>query len=108
MLVYEVNLDVDTQVRDAYVAWLDAHAREIVALPGFTGARLFDVSEPAPAPGRVALCVQYTLQDEASLARYLHDDAPRMRADGLARFGGRFVATRRVLRALDLRHEASV
>lgn len=96
-VVYEVNLDVDAQIADAFRAWLDAHVREILRLDGFVVARLFEVREPAPEAGRVALCVQYTLRDAAALDIYLCEHAPRMRADGLARFGGRFSAQRRVM-----------
>lgn len=96
-VIYEVNLDVDTAVRADYLAWLRAHVDEIRALAGFTGAECFEVLDPAPAPGRFALCVQYRLADAAALEAYLRDHAPRLRADGVARFGGRFSATRRVL-----------
>ncbi|GAB2627165.1 DUF4286 family protein [Novilysobacter erysipheiresistens] len=98
-VVYEVNLDIDADVIAAYRRWLDAHVAEICALPGFTGARVFEVVEPATAEGRVALCVQYLLRDAAALDDYLADHAARMRADGLARFGGRFNASRRILRS---------
>lgn len=98
-VIYEVNLDIDAGVEGDYRAWLRQHIAEILALPGFTGARQFDVREPQAADGRVLLCVQYTLVDEAALQDYLRDHAPRLRADGMARFGGRFVATRRVLQA---------
>ena len=98
-VVYEVNLDIDADVIAAYRSWLDAHVVEICALPGFTGARVFEVVEPAAADGRVALCVQYLLRDAAALDDYLAHHATRMRADGLARFGGRFNASRRILRS---------
>lgn len=100
-VLYAVSLDVDAAVIDEYLVWLRAHMREIAALPGFTGAQLFEQDEPAAQPGRVALSVHYTLRDEQALADYLRDHAPRMRADGLARFGGRFNATRQVLRQID-------
>lgn len=99
-VVYEVALDVDAEVGDAFRAWLDAHVREILALPGFIDARLSRVDEPAATPGRLALCVQYTLRDAAALEAYLRDHAPAMRADGQARFGGRFDAQRRVTTTL--------
>ena len=44
-----------------------------------------------------AFCVQYRLRDAAALEHYLQEHAPRMRADGEARFGGRFSASRRIL-----------
>ncbi|MDX2088603.1 MAG: DUF4286 family protein [Kofleriaceae bacterium] len=96
-VIYEVNLDIDAAVADAYRAWLTVHIDELLTLPGFLEATCFDVRDPAPSAGRVALCVQYQLRDRAALDDYLRDHAPRMRADGLQRFGDAFRATRRIL-----------
>lgn len=98
-LVYEVNIDLDAAIRADYLAWLDVHVAQICALPGFLGARILEVTDPAPAPGRAGLCVQYRLSGPAALGRYLADHAPRLRAEGLERFGSHFAATRRVLAA---------
>jgi hypothetical protein len=98
-VVYEVNIDLDAAIRGDYLAWLDAHVAEICALPGFIGAQVFEVADPPAAPGRAVLCVQYRLRGQADLDRYLAEHAPRLRAEGLARFGGRFSASRRVLTA---------
>ena len=100
MIVYEVNVFVRREIEAAYREWLDAHVREIVALPGFTGAQVFERSEPAAAEGEFALCMQYRLRDAAALAAYLREHAPRLRADGIARFGDGFRAERRVLATL--------
>ena len=100
MIVYEVNLDVRADIYDAYRAWLAAHVGEILALPGFVSAEIFDVRDPAPARGRRALTVCYRVADEASLERYFAEHAPRLREDGQRRFGGAFTATRRVLAGL--------
>lgn len=96
-MLYEVNIDLDATVREAYFEWLEAHVAEIRALPGFTGAEVFEVLDPPSAPGRTTICVQYRLTGHDALDAYLRDHAPRLRADGLARFGGRFNASRRVL-----------
>jgi hypothetical protein len=98
-VIYEVNIEVDGAAHDEYRVWLHDHVAEILALPGFKGAKIFEVLEPPPSAGRVGLCVQYALQDRAALDDYLRDHAPRLRADGMARFGDRFQASRRVLRA---------
>ena len=98
-LVYEVNLDVDAAIGGEYRAWLDAHVAEICALPGFTGAQVFEVRDPPAAADRLSLCVQYRVRGQADLDHYLAEHAPRLRAEGLARFGGRFSASRRVLAA---------
>ena len=97
MIVYEVNLFVRREVEAAYRAWLDAHVREIVALDGFLGAEVFERREPGAEDGEFALCTQYRLRDAAALEAYLREHAPRLRADGLARFGPAFRAERRVL-----------
>jgi hypothetical protein len=97
-LVYEVNLDVDIAIAGEYRAWLQTHVAQMLALPGFVSAQLFELLEPAEA-GRSAWCVHYHLCDAAALDAYLRDHAPRMRADGSARFGDRFRASRRVLLA---------
>lgn len=97
-VVYEVNIDLDAALETGYRAWLQDHAGEILALPGFLEARLFDVLDPPPAPGRVALCIHYRLRDEAALHDYFDLHAARLREEGLARFGGGFTARRRVLR----------
>jgi hypothetical protein len=96
-VVYEVNLAVDAAVLGEYRAWLAAHVAQILALPGFAGAQVWDVREPAPPPGEAHLCVQYRLRDADALEAYLRDHAPRLRAEGVARFGERARAQRRVL-----------
>ena len=103
MIVYEVDLVLDAGIADEYRTWLTAHVGELLALPGFTGASILEVLEPPATPGEARLCVQYTLRDEAALAAYLRDHAPRLREAGIARFGGRFRASRRVLRTLETR-----
>lgn len=99
--VYEVNLQVRPARADAYRQWLRAHIAEILALPGFVGAECFAVSEPADAEGWVSLCVQYRLVDAEALQHYLREHAPRLRGEGLARFGEDFRAQRRILQRLD-------
>ena len=101
-LLYEVTLFVEAALAHEFAAWLDAHVRAIRALPGFTGAAVLRRLEPAPDAGEVVFCAQYWLRDRAAFDAYLRDHAPAMRADGVARFGTRFRAERRVL-ALALR-----
>ena len=99
-VIYEVNLDIDAAIRAEYLDWLAAHVEEIGALPGFLGAQVLEIADPPAAPGRIGLCVQYRLSGQPALDAYLAEHAPRLRADGMARFGGRFTASRRVLAAL--------
>lgn len=97
-VVYEVTIDLDAGIEAEYRDWLHHHVAEILALPGFIDARVFDVIDPPSAPGRIAVCTQYRLRDAAALQAYFDHHAPRLRGDGIARFGAKFIASRRVLR----------
>lgn len=99
-LIYEVNLSVDTEIADEYRLWLMAHVQEMLALPGFTAARILETVDATTDTDEIALCTQYELVDQQALDDYLRLHAARMRAQGVARFGDRFRASRRVLRDL--------
>ena len=73
--------------------------REILELDGFTGAQLErEVAVPASdTSDTVRFCARYTLTDLDSLNAYFAHHAPRLREDGLRRFGGNVRASRRVL-----------
>jgi hypothetical protein len=96
MILYAVELEMATALRDEYLAWLNGHMREMLALPGLLGAEIMVPLEPPPE-GRWIVCVHYRLRDRTAWHAYLVEHALRMREAGLARFGDRVKATRRVL-----------
>lgn len=100
MITYEVTLFVQRDIEVSFRAWLDGHVRAILALPGFTRAEVLERTDPAPAAGEFVLCAVYRLQDAGALLAYFRDHAAVMRADGVARFGEKFRAERRVLAML--------
>ena len=93
-LVYEVTLDIDAGAATEFDGWLKEHVREMLALPGFHDARILK-PEGAP-PGTERRVVQYTLGSRAELDHYVAEHAPRMREDGVKRFGDKMKASRRV------------
>lgn len=99
MIIYEVNLLIDSEIEQTYRVWLDAHVREILALPGFIDAEILE--EKTSEAGKIALSVRYRLSSQADLDSYLADHAPRLRAEGQNKFGGRFSASRRILRSIN-------
>jgi hypothetical protein len=93
-LVYEVTLDIQADKATEFDGWLKDHVREMLALPGFHDARILT---PAGAePGSERRVVQYTLGSRTELDQYLAEHAPRMREDGVKRFGDKMKASRRV------------
>lgn len=94
-VIYEVNLDVDAAIGDAFLAWLRDHVTEMLALPGFLDARISAIEDPPP--GRLLWCVHYRVRSRAALQDYFDHHAAALRGDGIARFGDRFGASRRIL-----------
>lgn len=96
MIVYEVNLDVNTAIFESYLAWLKPHIQDILALQGFVKADLlFDNEQSSEAIKKVT--VVYYLKDYESYSHYLETYATKMREDAMKRFDGQFSAKRRVL-----------
>lgn len=100
MIVYVVELEMEATLRGEYLAWLRGHVEEMLALPGFTGADILERRDPPPPAGRWGVDVHYRLRDGRAFEAYLSEHAPRMRAAGLARFGQRVYASRRVLESV--------
>ena len=105
-MIYEVTLHARAEIADAYLAWLREHVAAMLALQGFEGAELHALEGESAARGGAGAagvadergwCVRYRLRDRAALDAYLRDHAPRMRAEGIARFGDAFRAERRIL-----------
>lgn len=103
-LIYEVSLAVDPEIAEAYEAWLRVHVLEVLDNPGFDSATIHRADAPE-GDGRRHFVVHYAVRDRAALEAYFASDGPRgaqaMRADGVARFGERFVATRRILERIE-------
>ena len=97
MIVYVVDLEMDSALRDEYLAWLDGHVHEMLALPGFTGAEILIRSEPPAPAGRFTVQAHYRLRDRAAWDDYLAHHAARMREAGVARFGQQVHAARSIL-----------
>lgn len=93
--VYEVTLSVDREVAAEFDAWLEAHVRDMLELPGFVRASTFVLE--ADTPERTGRVTQYFLESDEALERYLQGPAQAMRAAAGERFAGRYTASRRVL-----------
>ncbi len=98
-LIYEVECQLDPDIVADYDAWIPGHVRGVLACPGFEGA---SIEAPEGAPGeRPRRRVRYRVESAAALDRYLENDATRLRAEAVQRFGARMQCERRVYRPRD-------
>lgn len=73
----------DEPTADEFIGWLrDGHVADVVRAGALSG-HVVRIDDP-PAPIRVE--ARYVFSDRDALDRYISDHAPRLRADGLARF----------------------
>lgn len=95
MLIYEVNLHVEAAIFDPFMAWLNPHVEAMLGMAGFIKAMVC-LDEDTSQEGR-KIVVHYYLTSMEDYQHYLDCHAPRMRQDGLDRFGQQFTASRRLL-----------
>lgn len=91
--IYEVNLQVDASIKDDYLSWLRPHIQEMLELPTFESAELFEDEQGQ-------WVVQYRAPSREAVDQYLNEYSKKMRGDGTNRFAGKFSATRRVLKKI--------
>lgn len=103
-VIYEVTLEIDPAIIEEFDRWLATHIQAMLRLPGFREARMLPAAEQTPqaVSERLTRVVQYTVNSQAELDAYLRDQALRMRAEGIERFGDRFHAGRRILKAAEV------
>jgi hypothetical protein len=83
VLSYTVRIEVPSHaVADEVLGWLaDHHIADVVAAGALEGQAVLLDGEPAVVETR------YLFASREAFARYESDAAPRLRAEGLARFG---------------------
>jgi len=94
-VIYEVTLDADALIEADFDTWLRDHIADMLQIDGFLAAEILE--DRSQRPDGIRRIVQYRVRGREALENYFRDHAPRMRAQGLARFGERFTVERRVL-----------
>lgn len=94
MVLYEVSLSVESAIESQYRDWLLGHIAEMESFPGFGPTSLWKLEQDDPS--KIEWVVAYTVDTRANLEHYLIHHAPRMRMEGMERFGDQFSASRRI------------
>ncbi len=96
MIIYEVNLDVDKEIAKDFETWLKPHMQEVVSCGHFEKALSYQVEDPI----KILWTIHYHAKNRSLVETYLEEHAPRLREEGLKKFGKKFRATRRILKQL--------
>lgn len=102
MLIYEVNLNVNSDIYDDYKSWLSEHITQMLTFKGFTKANTLETIESFSSMDSInentkQIVVHYYVESLEFLEEYFEHHAVTMRREGLLKFKNQFTATRRVL-----------
>jgi len=95
MIVYEVNITVDTKIADKYYTWLLDHVQQMLRMEQFLSAEVLQQTDQADAE-KVTFTTIYKLHSDEDLQYYFTHHAKKMRAAGTAAFPNQFTASRRI------------
>ncbi|EGC36010.1 hypothetical protein DICPUDRAFT_78317 [Dictyostelium purpureum] len=104
--IYEVTVDVDVTILDAWKTWIVDHVNHIVNLEKgnlFSKSNIFEVNTGLLDPttctkGRpISFVIQYWATSANSIPTYIQKYSDELRKDGLEKFGDKMKASRRVL-----------
>ncbi len=94
MYIYNVTTNVDPSIHDNWIVWMrEIHIPEMLSLGKFSNARMSKVLIEEEMGG-ITYSVQYITDSLETLQQYYNEDAPRLREDGIKRFGNKIVAFR--------------
>ena len=99
-VIYEVNIDIEESSFLAYLKWVSPHMDEVVKAGNFLWAKKFSEEKLGAKPPdlkRRQIVMHYAAVDLAHVEEYIKTHAPRLRDDAEKHFGGKFIATRRLL-----------
>lgn len=96
MIIYNVTINVDTDVHEEWLEWMKhTHIPDVMATGLFLDSRVCRVL--ADDEGGITYAVQYTCADMATYERYRDEHAPRLQAETQKRYAGKFAAFRTLL-----------
>ncbi len=96
MIVYNVTVKVENSILDEWLPWIESHMPEVVETGCFESYSFFELLEPKTDEDRTFV-VQYFAKNREQYEKYVSDFAPKLREDGMNKFGDKFVAFRSML-----------
>lgn len=98
--IYNVTVKVDAAAAEEWVTWMrQEHIPEVMATACFSSFRFLHLEGYDDEEG-LTFAVQYLCPNEELFAIYQRDHAPVLQTRHKARYEGRFVAFRTILRVL--------
>ncbi|MGC6285693.1 MAG: DUF4286 family protein [Polaribacter sp.] len=99
MFIYNVTINIDDEVKDEWLTWMESHILDVLNTGKFVAAKLTEVLIEEEMGG-TTYSVQYSAKTKEDIQNYYKEDAQRLRVDGMRKFGDKMVAFRTELRLI--------
>ena len=101
MIIYNVTVNIDYDAHDEWLHWMKTtHIPDVMNTGMFIEARISRIL--AEEDGGKSYSIQYLCESMATYERYRDEYAPALQHAHTAKFGGKFVAFRTLLRVEDM------
>lgn len=101
MYIYSVTVNIDESVAYEWLKWMeDVHIPNMLATGKFFEAKLCQVMIDEDMGG-ITYSTQYTSHTKTLLEKYYQEDADKLRAETMKKFGDKIVAFRTELKVLN-------
>ncbi|NJN49857.1 MAG: DUF4286 family protein [Polaribacter sp.] len=93
MYIYNVTINVDDNIKNKWLTWIETHILDVLNTGKFISAKLTQVMVTEEMGG-TTYAVQYFTESKEKLEDYYKNHAPRLREEGLSLFGDKMLAFR--------------
>lgn len=100
MYIYNVTINIDADVKDEWLTWMETHILDVLNTGKFVSAKLTEVLVEEEMGG-TTYSVQYSANSKKDIEDYYKEDAPQLRKEGMRKFGDKMVAFRTELRLIN-------
>lgn len=97
MYIYNVTINIDEAAHNEWLTWMDTHILAVLNTGKFTSAKLTEVLVDEEMGGKT-YSVQYSANSHEDLEDYYNEDAEKLQAESLKKFGDKMLAFRTELR----------
>ena len=98
MIVYSVTVNIDSDVHDDWLAWMqNKHIPDVMACGIFKEYRMLKVISRNDGEEGISYNIQYSCPSMADLHRYQVNHAPALQKEHQERYQDKFVAFRTLL-----------
>ncbi len=99
-IIYEVNIRLESSIRNEFLVWLKTHNDELLQFEGFEGCEIYarELSyEDLQDENHSYLVVNYHIRFKEDLENYFTKYSDEKRAEAVEKFGDKYHVDRRVL-----------